>query len=64
MILQKNPEAVRLVVENLNGILRMLGFIIRCGDLYILGQRSDLLKMMLLKDYSGRKMDWTGRDLR
>lgn len=49
-MLQKNPEEVRLIAEDLNGVVRRLGFIIRCGDLYVLGQRSDLLKIMLQKD--------------
>lgn len=38
----ENPEELRLVVEELNGMLRKLGFITRHGDLYILGQEGDL----------------------
>lgn len=44
------PEEIRLVVEDLNGMLRRLGFLTRHGDLYVLGQEGDLLKMMLQQD--------------
>lgn len=42
------PEEIRLVVEDLNGMLRRLGFLARHGDLYVLGQEGDLLKMMFV----------------
>lgn len=43
----ENPEEIRLVVEELNGMVRGMGFIMRHGDLYVLGQEGDLWKMML-----------------